>query len=76
MYALVGWNPSHDAILLRDRISKQKEFLEVFDVESGQVLQQLGELRPAAWSADGNSIILADTNELQWVPAKIGADSK
>lgn len=76
MYALIAWNPSHDSILLRDHISKQKEFLEVFDVRSGRILQQLGELRPAVWSADGNSIILAHANELQWIPAKFGATSK
>jgi len=74
---LISWNPTHESILLRDHISEQwKESLEVFDVQSGMVLDKIGDLVPAAWSADGNKIIIANGNSLRWVTFKLGDEPK
>jgi hypothetical protein len=71
VYWLVAWNPKHDSVLLRERVSKQGDRqLEVFNVESGRVLQTLPGADVPTWSADGANIIVADGNVLIWHPVK------
>lgn len=71
VYSLVGWNPKHDPILLRKHVSRRHErVLEVFNVQSGGVLQTLPDGDWPMWSADGANIIVAYKNILVWQPAK------
>ena len=71
-FSLVCWNPKHESVLLREHISEGHEpLIEVFDVRSGRVLQTVPQSDSVEWSADGNSIIVANGASLNWSAVKL-----
>jgi hypothetical protein len=72
MYAPLEWNPRYESLLLREHFPphNRRRELQVFDVGSGQVLQVFPHA-VAAWSADGNNVIVAEGNRLIWQPTKL-----
>jgi hypothetical protein len=77
-YALLQWNPKHDSILLREYIPKgdTPHVVQVFDVSGSQVLQKLPNADAIAWSADGNSLIVANRNTIDLIPANLPSSRK
>ena len=74
VYSLVGWNPTHESMLLREHVSKGHDaIVEIFDVQSGRVLQTLPRSDVVAWSADGDNILETDGASLSWRSAKLSS---
>ncbi len=68
-YSLLEWNPRHESLMLRDHsFGGGVSVVEVFDIKTGKIVQQLPGTGSVAWSADGDSVLMAVGTKLRSVP--------